>query len=179
MQTSIQGFGQHWKRSHPRNAAMTAYRVSEKTWMALFYVYTLSFHVVNWTWFGNEGLFMFSYIFWVRLKIWAPHLWSTVTTFERHCSSTVGCMMQHREPMVVRHCRGNKSLLFQIQIGSEEPWYCDSYDNSSSSTVWMKSSPNPWNFLSVNKDKSVFCYVNKGNFGHHPRIGAGCQKNTP
>lgn len=36
-------------------------------------------------------------------------------------------------------------------------------------------SQNPWNFLSAESKKSVFCYVNKVMFGKHLRVGAGCQ----
>ena len=31
---------------------------------------------------------------------------------------------------------------------------------------------NSWNFLSAERDKSVFCYVNEATFGKHPRMGA-------
>lgn len=34
--------------------------------------------------------------------------------------------------------------------------------------------PNPWNFLGVEGDKGVFCYVNEVTSGKHPRVGAGC-----
>lgn len=42
------------------------------------------------------------------------------------------------------------------------------------------SSPNPWNFLSVEKDKGFFCYVNEVAFGMplgQLRMGAGHQRN--
>lgn len=38
---------------------------------------------------------------------------------------------------------------------------------------------NPWNVLSVESDKGVFCYANEVMFGKHPRVGAGCQGNHP
>lgn len=37
--------------------------------------------------------------------------------------------------------------------------------------------PNLWNFLSVENEQGVFCSVNEGDFGPHPRVGAGCQEN--
>ena len=33
------------------------------------------------------------------------------------------------------------------------------------------SSPNPWNFLSVENDKGVFCYINEGEFWIPPKGG--------
>lgn len=36
-------------------------------------------------------------------------------------------------------------------------------------------SQNPWNTLSVESDKGIFCYVNEANFGKQLRMGAGCQ----
>ena len=35
------------------------------------------------------------------------------------------------------------------------------------------SSKNLWNFLSVESDKIVFCYMNDVTFGKHLRMGAG------
>lgn len=36
---------------------------------------------------------------------------------------------------------------------------------------------NSRNFLSVENNKAIFCYVNEATFGKHPGIEAGCQEN--
>lgn len=47
------------------------------------------------------------------------------------------------------------------------------------STIPDLQLPKRWNFLSVESDEGVFCYVNKVTFGKHAEIGPGCQGSRP
>lgn len=77
--------------------------------------------------------------------------------------------MQCYESVVLRDFRGNKSYIVSIQIGAQEPGHCDLSDNRSSSTVPGSLLYDPWNFLSVDRVKVPFCYVNKMTFAPHPQ----------
>lgn len=41
------------------------------------------------------------------------------------------------------------------------------------------SSKNPWNLLSDESNKDVFCYANEVIWGPHLRMGTACQENRP
>jgi hypothetical protein len=119
------------KRSHFRNAGMTAYRDQGETWMedVLLYILSTTFQIVNTTWLHNDLSFASSHILNMTC-ICDHHWWSTVMTFEMvigsQCYGWHSGSWDSSEKNRISGMRGPKRQgLWRLNTYSKEPRPCE------------------------------------------------------